>query len=214
MIRVLLVDDHEVVRLGLRSFLETESDIDVVGEAENGQAAIIAATQLKPDIILMDLLMPEMSGVEATRIILSADNRCRVVVLTSSLDDTMIINALKAGAVGYILKTSTATKVLEAIRQAAVGQSVLDESVQERVIGQLRDGSVEKPLWQELTPREMEVLKGIARGKNNQEIADWLGIGVKTVKTHVSNIFVKLDVLDRTQAAIYAIRHRLDERNE
>jgi len=139
MIRVLIVDDHEVVRMGLRSFLETEPDIRVVGEAANGKEAVSAARELQPDIVLMDLLMPVMSGVEATAAITAAGMCTRVVVLTSSLDDTMIINALKAGAVGYILKSSAAGRVLDAVRQGAQGQSVLDESVQQRVIGQLRN---------------------------------------------------------------------------
>lgn len=210
MIRVLLVDDHQVVRLGLRSYLETDGGVQVIGEAENGQKAVEQAVELQPDVILMDLLMPVMSGIEAIEEISRRGVTTRIVVLTSSLDDEKMVHALKAGAVGYILKTSPAPRVLEAIQLAAKGDSVLDAQVQERVLGQLRKPTQE-PLWKDLTERELEVLRGIARGKSNQEIADWLGIGIKTVKTHVSNIFLKLDVMDRTQAAIYAIRNELDD---
>ncbi|QQE77658.1 response regulator transcription factor [Alicyclobacillus sp. SO9] len=209
MIRVLLVDDHEVVRMGIKSYLQTESDIEVIAEAQNGTEAVDLAVSLKPDVVVMDLLMPGMSGVEATAAIVGQGLSCKVIVLTSSLDDAKMVQSLRAGAIGYILKTSSANRVLEAVRLAASGQSVLDPEVQQRVIGQLQQTG-DKPVWEDLTPREREVLKGIARGKNNQEIADWLGIGIKTVKTHVGNLFLKLDVMDRTQAAIYAIRNHLD----
>lgn len=209
MIRVVIVDDHEVVRMGLRSYLETEPDIVVVGEAANGQDAVEAVRQANADVVLMDLIMPVMSGIEATVAIHAAQLAARVVILTSSLDDERMIQALRAGALSYILKTTPAQNVVAAIRAAAEGTSVLDPQVQQRLVGELQNGGAPKP-WEDLTDREHDVLKGIASGKNNQEIADSLGIGIKTVKTHVSNIFMKLDVLDRTQAAIFAIKHGLD----
>lgn len=205
MIRVLLVDDHPLVRFGLHSYLNTEVDLEIIGEAENGKTAVAMAAETKPDVILMDLLMPEMNGLEATEAIMALNLPIKIVVLTSSLDDEKIIQALRCGAAGYILKTTPAAKVADSIRAAAAGESVLDAEVQKRVIQGLQQPS-ERPLWQSLTDRELDVLRGIATGKNNQEIADWLGIGVKTVKTHVSNILSKLDVLDRTQAAIYALK--------
>lgn len=209
MIRVLIADDHQVVRLGLRSYLETEPDLDVVGEACDGQEAIKLASEYQPDVILMDLLMPNVSGIEATEAIRRTTDATRIVMLTSSLDDEKMIQALKAGALSYILKTSLAEEVVRAVRAAARGESVLDPQVQQRIAGGLYNAGAAKP-WDDLTARERDVLKGIAAGKNNQEIADWLGIGVKTVKTHVSNVFLKLGVFDRTQAAIFAIRNHLD----
>ncbi len=209
MIRVLLVDDHPLVRLGLRSYLDTETDLDVIAEAENGRVAVELAQEHQPDVILMDLLMPEMNGLEAVEAIAALGLSSKIVILTSSLEDEKIIQALRLGAAGYILKTTAAAKVTAAIRAAADGESVLDAEVQKRVIQGLQQSS-ERPLWHTLTDRELAVLRGIAAGKNNQEIADWLGIGVKTVKTHVSNVLAKLDVLDRTQAAIYALKHGIE----
>ncbi|MCL6445919.1 MAG: response regulator transcription factor [Alicyclobacillus sp.] len=209
MIRVLIVDDHEVVRMGLRAYLDTEADIEVVGEAANGETAVRLAQTLQPDVILMDLLMPDISGIEATNRLKRAGVAAKIIMLTSSVDDEQMILAIRAGALSYLLKTSPAADVVDAIRQAAAGRSVLDPQVQQRLVGGLQADAGTKP-WEELTDRERDVLKGIASGKNNQEIADHLGIGVKTVKTHVSNILLKLGVMDRTQAAIYAIRHHLD----
>jgi two-component system, NarL family, response regulator LiaR len=209
MVKVLIVDDHPLVRLGIRSYLETEPDIQVIGEAGDGEEAVSKARELQPDVILMDLFMPGISGVEATEAIHQAGLPCKVVVLTSSLEDERMIQALRAGALSYLLKTTTPDKVVEAVRSAAQGISVLDPQAQQRLIGELQNKDKPKP-WEELTDREREVLKGIAAGKNNQEIADDLGIGIKTVKTHISNIFLKLGVMDRTQAAIFAIRNHLD----
>lgn len=208
MIRAMLVDDHELVRMGLRTYLESEDDIEVVAEAADGESALAEAEAANPDVILMDLLMPKLNGVETTERLRQRGVSARIVILTSSLDDDMMVRALRCGAVGYILKTSSAESVADAIRQAALGQSVLDPQVQQKVIGQLQQTSPRPE--EELTDRERDVLKGIASGKSNQEIADDLNIGIKTVKTHVSNIFLKLNVLDRTQAAIYAIRNKLD----
>lgn len=209
MIRVLIADDHEIVRMGLAGYLDTEPDMEVVGQAQNGEAAVQLALDLKPDVILMDLLMPVMSGIDATRALQAQQSASRVVVLTSSVDDRQVLEAVRAGATSYLLKTSTARQVLDAIRRASVGESVLDAHVQKQLVGQLQ-AKAEPELWRDLTDRELDVLKALSTGKNNQEIADALKIGVKTVKTHVSNLFIKLGVQDRTQAAIYAIRHGLD----
>ncbi|QSO46379.1 response regulator [Alicyclobacillus mengziensis] len=207
--RVLIADDHPLVRLGMRSFLETEGDMDVVGEAVNGQEAVELAVKEQPHVVLMDLLMPVMNGIDATKAIKNASPGIEVVILTSSLDDERMVQALRAGALSYILKTTAADEVAETLRRAARHESVLDPAVQQTLLGELRNPPGTKP-WEELTDRERDVLRGIAAGRNNQEIADELGIGIKTVKTHVSNIFLKLDVMDRTQAAIYAIRNHLD----
>ncbi len=207
MIRVLIVDDHELVRLGLRSYLDTEPDITVVGEVADGASAVSMAEETQPDVVLMDLLMPGMSGVEATREIAQRRIPARVVILTSSLDDERMIQALRAGALSYLLKTSSAQTVVNAIRAAKDGTPVLDAAAQKQIVTGLHGQTVAG--W-DLTDREKDVLRGVAAGKNNQEIADDLLIGVKTVKTHVSNILAKLAVSDRTQAAIYAIRHHLD----
>lgn len=208
MIRVLIVDDHDIVRLGLTSYLETIADIEVVGEAANGEMAVQMAMQVQADVILMDLFMPIMSGVEAIIELKRRGCSSQIVVLTSSVEDRLVLDAVRAGALSYILKTSTAEQVGTVIRQAASGQPNLDAQVQKALIGQMQ-GQTQSALWEELTERELQVLRAIATGQNNQEIADSLGIGIKTVKTHVSNIFIKLEVQDRTQAAIYAIRHQL-----
>ncbi|MFD1674473.1 response regulator [Alicyclobacillus fodiniaquatilis] len=208
MIRVLIVDDHDIVRLGLTSYLETIADIEVVGEAANGEMAVQMAMQLQADVILMDLFMPIMSGVEAIIELKRRGCSSQIVVLTSSVEERLVLDAVRAGALSYILKTSTAEQVGTVIRQAASGQPNLDAQVQKALIGQMQ-GQTQSALWEELTERELQVLRAIATGQNNQEIADSLGIGIKTVKTHVSNIFIKLEVQDRTQAAIYAIRHQL-----
>lgn len=209
MIRVLIADDHPLVRLGMRSFLETENDMAVVGEATNGQEAVDLVATESPDVVLMDLLMPVMNGIDATQLIRSQNPATEVVILTSSLDDERMVQALRAGALSYILKTTPAEEVANTLRRASRHESVLDPQVQQTLVGELRNPTGPKP-WEDLTERERDVLRGIAAGRNNQEIADGLGIGIKTVKTHVSNIFLKLDVLDRTQAAIYAIRNHLD----
>lgn len=209
MVTVLIVDDHPLVRMGIRGYLETESDIKVVGEAADGAEALQMAKDLAPDVVLMDLFMPTLSGVDATLAIHAAGLPCQVVILTSSVDDEQVVSAIRAGALSYILKTSSPDKVAQSVRSAASGVSVLDPQAQRRLVGEVQGHAAPRP-WEDLTERERDVLKAIAGGKNNQEIADSLGIGVKTVKTHVSNIFLKLGVMDRTQAAIYAIRHHLD----
>lgn len=208
MIRVLLVDDHDIVRLGLRTYLRTVGGIDIVGEARDGQEAVQKGCELAPDVILMDLLMPVMSGVEAIRALKAAGCQSHIVVLTSSIDDAMVVDAVRAGASSYVLKTSTASQLAAVIERAALGEPTLDAQVQKTLLGQMHASTQMEP-WQELTEREREVLQALATGQSNQEIAMTLGIAVKTVKTHVGNVFVKLDVQDRTQAAIYAIRKGL-----
>lgn len=208
MIRVLLVDDHEMVRLGLSAYLDTQPDIEIVGEASNGEEAVRLAKKLKPDVILMDLVMEGMDGIEATRAIVQVTNKPKIIVLTSFADDDKVVPALEAGALSYLLKTSHAREIADAIRAAARNESILDSQVTGKVLTRMRRHREPEP-HETLTPREMEVLKLIAEGKSNQEIADQLFIAVKTVKTHITHILSKLGVEDRTQAAIYAHRHKL-----
>lgn len=208
MIRVLLVDDHEMVRMGLAAYLSTTDDIEVVGEAENGKEGVRLAKELKPDVILMDLVMEEMDGIEATKQILKENPQARIIVLTSFVDDEKVYPVIEAGAMSYLLKTTRAPQIAEAIRAAYKGESVLEAKVTTKMMKKMRSESEKLP-HHDLTERELEVLRLIAEGKTNQEIADQLVIGIKTVKTHVSNILAKLNVEDRTQAAIYAHRHSL-----
>ncbi|NUK30027.1 response regulator transcription factor [Parageobacillus sp. VR-IP] len=208
MIRVLLADDHEMVRIGVSAFLASQPDMEVVGEADNGKQAIDLALELRPDIILMDLVMPEMDGIEATKHIIAQWPEAKIIVVTSFLDDEKVYPALEAGATSYMLKTSKANEIANAIRATFYGQSVLEPEVTNKVMTKMKQ---KKELFphEELTNREMEVLLLMAQGKTNQEIADELFIAVKTVKVHVSNILSKLGVQDRTQAVIYAFKHSL-----
>jgi NarL family two-component system response regulator LiaR len=209
-IRVLLVDDHEMVRIGLAAVLGTEEGIEVVGEAGNGADCLRLAREYKPDVVLMDLVMEGMDGIETTRRLMEEMPDCKVIVLTSYLDDEKMYPVIEAGAFSYLLKTSRASEIADAIRAAARGQSVLESQVASKMMSRLRRPAESKPLpHEELTEREMEVLQLIAQGKSNQEVADELFIGVKTVKYHLTNLFSKLGVEDRTQAAIYAHRHGL-----
>ncbi|WP_110112696.1 response regulator transcription factor [Bacillus sp. CGMCC 1.16541] len=208
MIRVLFVDDHEMVRIGVSSYLSAQADIEVVGEASNGKDAIELALSLRPDIILMDLVMDGMDGIEATKNIIESWPEAKVIIVTSFLDDEKVYPALEAGAVSYMLKTSKASEIANAIRSTYEGQFVLEPEVTGKMMMKMR----QKPmvhLHEQLTTREMEILLLIAEGKTNQEIADELFIALKTVKTHVSNILSKLEVQDRTQAVIYAFKHNL-----
>jgi len=207
-IRVILVDDHEMVRMGLAAYLSTEDDIEVVGEAANGEEGARLAAQLQPDVVLMDLVMEGMDGVEATRRIREVCPSAKVIVLTSFLDDEKVYPVIEAGAFSYLLKTSRAAEIVRAIRAAVAGEPVLESRVASKIMARFREE--QKPLpHEQLTPRELEVLKLIGQGLSNQEIADKLFIGIKTVKTHVSNILSKLQVEDRTQAAIYVHTHKL-----
>ena len=212
LIKVLLVDDHEMVRIGLAAVLDTEEGIEVVGEAGGGEEGLRLASEYKPDVVLMDLVMDGMDGIETTKQMMKQFPDCKVIVLTSYLDDEKMNPVIEAGAFSYLLKTSRASEVADAIRAAARGQSVLESQVATKMMSRLRGGGqTEAPLYKELTEREMEVLKLLAQGKSNQDIADTLMIGIKTVKFHVTNILSKLDVEDRTQAAIYAYKNGLAE---
>lgn len=205
-IKLLIVDDHQMVRLGLSSFMNIQPDIEVVGEAADGESGYLKTKNLKPDVILMDLVMDRLDGIGATQKILAEMPEQKILILTSFLDDEKVFPALAAGAKGYILKTSQAAEIASAIRKVASGQDVLSGAVKEKINQQKH----RKPeLYDNLSKREMEVLKILAQGLSNQEIADQLFISLKTVKTHVSNIFNKLEVNDRTQATIYAIQHKL-----
>ncbi|HZG15501.1 MAG TPA: response regulator transcription factor [Candidatus Bathyarchaeia archaeon] len=208
MIRVMLVDDHEMVRMGLAAYLSTEDDIEVVAEASSGEEGVKLATQLSPDVILMDLVMDGIGGIEATRRIRESCPQAKVIVLTSFIDDEKVYPVIEAGAFSYLLKTSRASEIARAIRSAAAGEPILESRVASKIMARFRHGQ-QTSLHEQLTPRELEVLKLIGQGKSNQEIADDLIIGIKTVKTHVSNILAKLNVEDRTQAAIYVHTHNL-----
>lgn len=204
-ITVLLVDDHKLVRQGVRAFLEAHDEFLVVGEADSGKSAVELAEETVPDVVLMDLIMPEMDGVEATRQVKNVSPRSQIVVLTSYHEDEHIFPALEAGATSYILKDVDMDELAEAIRRAARGDVTLHPRVASRVLQELH-GTNRDELnpFTELTKREMEVLKLIASGLSNNEIAEQLVISDHTVKGHVSNIFSKLHLADRTQAAVYA----------
>ncbi|EGE54778.1 response regulator transcription factor [Streptococcus parauberis] len=204
-IRVILVDDHEMVRLGLKSFLNMQKDIEVIGEASNGRQGIDLALELRPDVLVMDLVMPEMGGVEATLDILSKWTEAKVLVLTSYLDNEKIYPVIDAGAKGYMLKTSSAAEILNAIKKVAKGQLAIETEVDKKI----KEHDKNPELHEELTAREFDILYLLAKGYDNQTIADELFISLKTVKTHVSNILSKLDVDDRTQAVVYAFQHHI-----
>ena len=209
-VKVLIVDDHEMVRMGLSAYLSTEDSIEVVGEASNGEEAIELARELEPEVILMDLIMEKMNGIEATREIkdyfTKQGKSIKIIALTSFIEEDTVFEVIKAGAFSYLLKTSSAEKIVDAIQRAVKGESVLENKVTNLMIN--KQQRVE-PKHNSLTKREMEVLLEVGRGKTNQEIADTLFIGIKTVKTHVSNILSKLELEDRTKAAIYANEHGL-----
>jgi NarL family two-component system response regulator LiaR len=209
-IRIMLVDDHEVVRRGLRAFLDSQPDFTVVAEASSGEEALTLVTQHLPDVVLMDLVMPGMDGVEATRRVTQASPRTAVIVLTSYHQDEHIFPALQAGAISYVLKDIAMSDLADAVRKAALGEAVLNPNVAARVLREMRGGIAEEANpFVELTDREMDVLNLIAEGQSNSEIAENLVISEYTVKGHVSNILSKLHLNDRTQAAVYAWREGL-----
>lgn len=205
-IRILIADDHSVVRQGLRMFLELDTDLEVVGEAGNGSEALQMCGKLRPDVVLMDMLMPVMDGVTATGKIRAEYPDTEVIALTSVLDDGTVVGAVKAGAIGYLLKDTQADELRRAIKAAAAGQVQLSPQAAARLVREVR---VPESGATGLTERETDVLKLLARGKANKEIASELSIGEKTVKTHVSAILGKLGVQSRTQAALYAAQQGL-----
>ena len=212
MIRVVLADDHAVVRQGLRTFLDLQDDVEVVAEAPDGEAALAAAERVQPDVVLLDLVMPKLDGVAALHALRERAPEARVIVLTSFGDDDRVFAALRAGVVGYLLKDVEPAELVRAIRTAHAGQSPLSPAVAARVIDELAHGGHRGGAAEELTPRELEVLRLIARGRSNKRIALELGMAEKTVKTHVSHLLAKLGVADRTQAALYAVREGLADR--
>jgi DNA-binding NarL/FixJ family response regulator len=204
-ITVMIVDDHEMVRRGACSYLEAQPDISVVAQASSGEEAVRLAQEHIPDVVLMDLVMPGMDGVEATRKVKNASPRTQIIILTSFHQDEYIFPALQAGAISYLLKDVKAAELLEAIRRAAQGEATLHPKIAARVIKTFRDlENEEASPFTALTEREMEVLKLIAKGYSNEKIAEQLVISLGTVKGHVSNILSKLHLVDRTQAAVYA----------
>ena len=200
------MDDHEMVRIGVGAYLSAQTDIHVIAEAANGQQAGELGLQLRPDIILMDLVMEEMDGIEATKQLIKQWPEAKVIIVTSFLDDEKVYPALEAGATSYLLKTSKAGEIAAAIRRTYEGQSVLEPEVTGKMMSKMRKPSLPH---EELTAREMEILLLMTQGKKNKEIEDELFIALKKVKTHVSNLLSKLDVQDRTQAVIYAFKHKL-----
>lgn len=209
-ITVILIDDHEMVRLGLKSFLNLQPDIEVVGEAGNGLDGIDLTLTLKPTVVIMDLVMPEMDGVEATLQLLKKWKDAKILVLTSYLDNEKIYPVIDAGAKGYMLKTSSATEILNAIKKVSRGELAIETEIDKKM--KTHDATPER--HEQLTARERDILRLLAKGYDNQTIADELFISLKTVKTHVSNILAKLDVDDRTQAVVYAFKHHLVSQNE
>lgn len=209
MVKVLIADDHHVVRRGLMFFLKTQKDIEVVGEAVNGKEAVEMAGRLEPDIILMDLIMPEMDGIQATRNIKKQHPDIIVLMLTSFSDRDHVVPAMEAGAAGYQLKDIEPDELVESIRSLMRGENTLHP----KATSQLAKGPADPAphTVNLLTPREKEVLAELTKGKSNREIASALFVTEKTVKTHISNIFTKLEVQDRTQAALYAVKHGLTD---
>jgi len=205
-IRVLIADDHAIVRKGIRALLATEPDIEVVGEASNGLESIAVAQQTEPDVILMDLVMPGMDGLEATKHLTSSLPKVSILVLTSFDCDDKVFPAIRAGALGYLLKDTGPEELVQAIQQVSQGESSLHPSVARRVIRQISEPEQAPAAIDALTNRESEVLCLVAYGKSNREIADRLNISEATVRTHVSNILAKLGLCSRTQAALYALR--------
>ena len=205
-IKMMIVDDHDMVRKGLKAYLLTEPDFQIIAEGANGKEAVSLAHELHPDVILMDLIMPEMTGIEATKEIMATLPKTKIIIITSFYDDEQVFPAIEAGAFSYLLKTASADEIIATIRKAIQDESVIEQKVAQKMMDQLRSKS-KKPRHEELTKREKEVLLLIGEGKTNSQIAEELYIGLKTVKTHVSNILGKLGVNDRTQAAVYAIRN-------
>ena len=211
-IRVLIVDDHAVVREGLRTFLELQDGIAVAGEAADGEQAVMQAEALRPDVVLMDLVMPRLDGVGAMRELRRRLPETRVIVLTSFAEDERLLPAIQAGAAGYLLKNVAPAELARAIRAAHAGEALIDPLIAARLVDAIAQPAGER-VPERLTAREQEVLALIARGYSNKRIALELGIAEKTVKTHVGHVLAKLGVADRTQAAVHAVRMGLDRRS-
>ncbi len=207
-IKVLIVDDHEVVRRGLRGFLELQDDLEVVGEAEDGAVAIAKADSLAPEVVLMDLLMPNVDGLSAIAAIHGSHPEIDIVAVTSFIEEEKVTAALEAGAAGYLLKDASADEVADAIRAAHAGEVHLDPQVA-KVLAQRMRARRDEPPVEPLTPREIEVLQLVAKGAANKEIAAELSITERTARTHVSNILGKLNLASRTQAALWAVEHKM-----
>ena len=205
-IRVFLADDHPIVRRGIGDLLETEDGIAVVGEATNGEEAVAGVQASQPDVILMDLVMPKMDGLEAIRQIKASQPEAKILVLTSFATDDKVFPAIKAGALGYLIKDTSPEALLNAIRQVYQGQASLHPTIAQKLLSEISQPTPSPPTPDPLTEREVEVLKWVARGYSNQEIAEALVISVATVYSHVSNILSKLHLASRTQAALYALR--------
>jgi len=213
-IRVLITDDHPVVRKGMAALLATKEDIEVVGEAANGKEAIQRVKELTPDVILMDLVMPEMDGVHAIKQIVEEFPNTKILVMTSFATDDMVFPAIKSGALGYLLKDSTPEELIGAIRQVHQGEPSLHPKIARKVLMEISNPTVNTPSVDPLTEREMGVLKSIAKGMSNQEIGLALSISETTVRTHVSRILSKLHLASRTQAALYALKEGLANLDE
>ena len=208
-IRLLVVDDHLVVRKGIRALLATEPEIEVVGEASDGAEAVEEAARLQPDVILMDLVMPQMDGIAAIQRILASRPTARILVLTSFDADDKVFPAIRAGALGYTLKDFGPAELVRAIQRVHRGESSLHPAIARRVLQELAHPPAQPPTEEPLTAREVEVLRRVAHGESNQQIATALSIGEGTVRTHVSNILSKLHLASRTQATLYALREGL-----
>jgi DNA-binding NarL/FixJ family response regulator len=213
-VRVLIVDDHAIVRKGIRALLSEAEGFEVVGEAGNGQEAVLRAQETHPDVILMDVLMPGMDGIEATRQITSRQPKTRILVLTSFAADNKVFPAIKAGALGYLLKDSSPEELVRAIRQVHRGEPSLHPTIARKLLQEIARPVELQPAPEALTDREMTVLRLIAQGLSNQEIADRISVSEPTVRTHVSRILGKLHLASRTQAALYAVREGLTDPDE
>jgi DNA-binding NarL/FixJ family response regulator len=209
-VTVLIADDHPLVRRGFRTFLELQEDLRLVGEAADGREAVAKAEQLLPDVVLMDVVMPRLDGIDAIRLIRAATPSTKVIVLTSFADDEKVVQAVKAGAAGYLLKEMEPREIAEGIRRVVRGEGLLHPAVAGKLMHEVAQGRRDSAA-ELLTPRELEVLRLLARGLPNKAIARELTVTEKTVKTHVSNVLAKLQLADRTQAALYAVREHLVE---